>query len=54
MDSKEIIRQFNDYIDCFVECCENDKRVHELLKAVAYLIEDQEERIAIMSEGDSE
>ena len=51
MDSKEIIREFNDYVDCFVECCENDKRVHELLKAVAYLIEDQEERIAIMSEN---
>ena len=51
MDSKEIIREFNDYVDCFVECCESDKIVHELLKAVAYLIEDQEERIAIMSEG---
>lgn len=51
MDSKEIIREFNDYVDCFVECRESDKRVHELLKAVAKLIEDQEERIAIMSEG---
>ena len=53
MDSKEIIREFNDYVDCFVECCESDKRVHELLKAVAYLIEEQEERIAIMMEGES-
>ena len=51
MDSKEIIKEFNDYVDGFVECCESDKRVHELLKAVAYLIEDQQERIAIMSEG---
>ena len=51
MDSKTIIKEFNEYVDGFVECCTSDEQTHELLKAVAYLIEDQEERIAIMSEG---
>ena len=51
MDSKMIIKEFNEYVDGFVECCTSDKQTHELLKAVAKLIEDQEERIAIMSEG---
>ena len=51
MESKMIIKEFNEYVDGFVECCTSDKQTHELLKAVAKLIEDQEERIAIMSEG---
>lgn len=51
MDSKHIIKEFRSYVDGFVECCESDKYTHELLKAVDKLIEEQEERIAIMSEG---
>lgn len=51
MDSKTIIKEFNEYVDGFVECCTSDKQTHELLKSVAKLIEDQEERIAIMTEG---
>lgn len=51
MDNKHIIKEFKSYVDGFVECCESDKYTHELLKAVDKLIEEQEERIAIMSEG---
>ena len=51
MDSKTIIKEFNEYVDGFIECCTSDEQTHELLKSVAKLIEDQEERIAIMSEG---
>ena len=51
MDNKSVIKEFNEYVDGFVECCTSDKLIHDLLKAVARLIEDQEERIAIMSEG---
>ena len=51
MDNKSVIKAFNEYVDGFVECCTSDKLIHDLLKAVARLIEDQEERIAIMSEG---
>lgn len=50
MDSKQVIKEFNKYVDGFVECCTSDEQTHELLKAVAKLIEDQEERIAIMTE----
>ena len=51
MDSKHIIKEFRSYVDGFVECCTSDHETHELLKAVDKLIEEQEERIAIMSEG---
>lgn len=51
MDNKLIIKEFRSYVDGFVECCESDKYTHELLKAVDKLIEEQEERIAIMEEG---
>ena len=51
MDNKLIIREFRSYVDGFVECCTSDHETHELLKAVDKLIEEQEERIAIMSEG---
>ena len=51
IDSKMIIKEFRSYVDGFVESCESDNYTHELLKAVDKLIEEQEERIAIMSEG---
>ena len=51
MDNKHIIKEFRSYVDGFVECCESDKYTHELLKAVDKLIEEQEERIAIIGEG---
>ena len=51
MDNKLIIKEFRSYVDGFVECCTSDHETHELLKAVDKLIEEQEERIAIMSEG---
>lgn len=51
MDNKHIIKEFRSYVDGFVECCTSDHETHELLKAVDKLIEDQEERIAIMEEG---
>lgn len=51
MDNKLIIKEFRSYVDSFVECCTSDHETHELLKAVDKLIEEQEERIAIMSEG---
>lgn len=51
MDSKHIIKEFRSYVDGFVECCTSDHETHELLKAVDKLIEEQEERIAIMAEG---
>ena len=53
MINHETVRnEFKDYVDGFVECCTSDKETHELLKAVDELIDDLEERIAIMSEGD--
>ena len=52
MDNKHIIKEFRSYVDGFVECCTSDHETHELLKAVDKLIEEQEERIAIMSESD--
>ena len=51
MDNKLIIKEFRSYVDSFVECCTSDHETHELLKAVDKLIEDQEERIAIMEES---
>ena len=51
MDNKKIISEFNAYVDGFIECCTSDHEVHELLTAIQKVIEDQEERIAIMSEG---
>ena len=51
MDNKHIIKEFRSYVDSFVECCTSDHETHELLKAVDKLIEEQEERIDIMSEG---
>lgn len=54
MDNKHIIKEFRSYVDGFVECCTSDKETHELLKAVDKLIEEQEERIAIMSESDND
>ena len=51
MDNKHIIKEFRSYVDGFVECCTSDHETHELLKAVDKLIEEQEERIAIMEEG---
>ena len=53
MINHETVRnEFKAYVDGFVECCTSDKETHELLKAVDELIDDLEERIAIMSEGD--
>ena len=54
MDNKEVIKEFKGYVGCFVECCESDKYTHQLLESVLDVIEDQAERIAIMSEGDTE
>ena len=51
MDNEHIIKEFRSYVDGFVECCTSDHETHELLKAVDKLIEEQEERIAIMEEG---
>ena len=51
MDSKEVIKEFEGYVGSFVECCESDKYTHQLLESVLDVIEEQEERIAIMSEG---
>ena len=52
MINHETVRsEFTAYVDGFVECCTSDKETHELLKAVDELIDDLEERIAIMSEG---
>ena len=51
MDNKKIISEFNAYVDGFIEFCTSDHEVHELLNAVQKVIEEQEERIAIMSEG---
>ena len=51
MNNEHIIKEFRSYVDGFVECCTSDHETHELLKAVDKLIEEQEERIAIMSEG---
>ena len=52
MDNKEVIKEFKGYVGCFVECCESDKYTHQLLESVLDVIEDQEERIAIISEGE--
>ena len=51
MDSKEVIKEFKGYVGSFVECCESDRYMHQLLESVLDVIEEQEERIAIMSEG---
>ena len=51
MDNKEVIKEFKEYVACFVGCCESDRYTHQLLERVLGVIKEQEERIAIMSEG---
>ena len=48
MDIKGVVNEFRQYVEGFVECCESDRYTHELLRKVVEVIDEQDERIAIM------